>query len=527
MPSNNELLFKDLLNIFHYWTMKGSKFLLTYELNQIIKNIFFFEPKPETTEKKDIPIENENNKNNMKTQNSNLFNEKVSTEKIRQLERMQSNKAKTPITTIKFVINVDNPQININYQLQNSQMLLHSKKDCLIVCYEKHLPFDKFRMDLKKYLHFYFSNMEAFTAPTNIDINNQIFWLTPEFTDTLKSKRKDLDEDYELREGLLNRIAVCNFFSITISFFKLPECEIDFSNNQLEKCSKSEKRYIWGDEPRMRNVRINVGKLLSFMDSKSYYNFRNVMDLFAIMVSSDEKIKEIEKENKDLLAELKKFSSQAVLTNIQERVSDMGLLSVHYRSNFEYFIDMGEFCMIKGESPFLKIKIEKFNGSHLYYEDESSTYQLVIKKLDMKNLLEPIDKEYNNIMSNINSEGSNKEISSELDETPMIMLKMHYNLVNGLMVNNKWKVFEQYEIKIVPLIIRMTEEIYNYYYEYIFSNEQNEILEKEKEGNKFKNKGNLNTKKNNIEVKKKVSFTINYFFEIFIRVFKKIIIYVF
>ena len=155
--------------------------------------------------------------------------------------------------------------------------------------------------------------------------------------------------------------------------------------------------------------------------------------------------------------------------------------------------------MIKGEKPFLNIKIENIKGTHLY-EDESCTYKLIIKKLDMKNLLEPNDKDYCNIMTNIES---NKTSSNppESEEIPMITLKMHYNLVNGLMSLNKWKVFEEYEVKIVPLNIRMTEEIYNHYYEYIFSSQ---IVEQtEKEHHKGKNEGTTHKNDNiNQNIKK-------------------------
>ena len=474
--------------------MIGSKFLLTYELVQIIKNIFFYESPHKPSSEKPFS-----------SPNSEKLDEKLTLEKLSELQRLQSTPHKTPLKTIKFVINADNPQINVNYQLKDSQMLLSSKKDCLIIFYEKNLIFDKFKIDTKKFIHFYFSQMEGFTAPTNIDINNQIFWLPTLFYQPNRIHSKSFEE-YELREGMLNRIFMCNYLSITINFFQLPECELDFSDKNLVKSGKGDKRFYWDQEPRMRNVMINVGKLLSFMDSKSYFNFRNVMDLLAMMVSSDEKIKEIEKENKELLKELKKFSKQTVLNNINEKIAEIAFNNARYRSNFEYSIDFGEFSMIKGEKPFLKFSIEKFKGSHLFFEDESSFYQLIIKKIDLKNLLEPNEKEYSSIMT-IFEEKNNEKIA-DIEETPMITLKMHYNLVNGLVLMNKWKVLEQYEVKIVPLVIRMTEEIYNYYYEYVFSsqNEQNFYEKTDRNENYIREK--------QIDIKKKVQLYekfINYF----------------
>ena len=190
----NEEVFTGIQSIFHYWTMKGSKFLLSYELNQIIKNIFFFDTKKNQKLDSELPEKQDINQAENNEISSPLYNEKIVIQKFHQLERLQSNQHKTPITTVKFVISVDNPQINVNCQSKDSQMLINSKKDCLIVCYEKHLPFDKFHMDVKSYLHLYFSDMEGFTAPTNIDINNQIFWLND--NDSLKDPHgRDKKED--------------------------------------------------------------------------------------------------------------------------------------------------------------------------------------------------------------------------------------------------------------------------------------------------------------------------------------------
>lgn len=479
--------------IYHYWIMKGSKFLLTYELNQIIKNVFFSETsKPQ---KKTAHLENTQEIAGDKKKETPFEYEESLFSKVDDSKTNNCN----PISATKFIINILDPQINLTNP-KNSQILLNSKKNCLFIFYENYLPFDKLKMDIKKQMKFYFYDLELFAAPINIDPNNHIFWLTNENSKKSRQLSSSSKENvYEQSEGVLNRIAQCNYFSIILSYFKLSESEIDFSTAQIEKNFNKEKMFFWNGEPRMTNFSIHVGKLTSFMDSENYSHFRNGINLLMTMVSSDKKIKEIEKENKDLLAELKKFSSQTIINNIQEKNSENFENKKQLKSNFEYCVESGEFSMTKDNKAFLNFKIENFKGSHVYYQNESCAYHLIIKKIFVKNLLESNDLDYNMIIC---SSDSMKEINNLLD-TPMINMKIHYNIVSGINSSNKWRFYENYEVKIVPMIIRMTEEIYNYYYEYIFASNQSMAQEVNHPTNNSEKNLN-NSKSMNKEKKTKV-----------------------
>lgn len=500
----------------HYWIMKGSKFLLTYELNQIIKNVFFTETSK--TQKKTAPQKNTGEKENLQeiTGETEIPQEKKKETPFEHeetafthFEENKMNKTSNncvPISSIKFIINILDPQINLTNFSKSSQILLNSKKNCLFIFYENYLPFDKLKMDVRKQMKFFFYDLELFAASTNIDLNNQIFWLSNEHSKKNKQLSSGSKENiYEQSEGILNRIAQCNYFSIILSYFKLSESEIDFSTAQIEKTYNKEKMFSWNGEPRMTNFTIHIGKLMSFMDSKSYSHFRNGINLLMTMVSSDKKTKEIEKESKDLFAELKKFSSQTIINNIQEKNTANFNNYKQKKSCFEYCIESGEFSMTKENQAFLHFKIENFNGSHVYYQNESCTYELSIRRITVKNLLETNDLDYNMIIC---TNDNMKEINN-FHDSPMINMIIHYNNVNGINSSNKWKYYEKYEIKIVPMIIRMTEEIYNYYYEYIFASNQSMSQDLNNTINNSE-KSQINVKSTNKKKKSKVWQCIKY-----------------
>ena len=39
------------------------------------------------------------------------------------------------------------------------------------------MPFDKLGIDKKIIFQIIFKNLECFTAPVNVDVNNRVFWL--------------------------------------------------------------------------------------------------------------------------------------------------------------------------------------------------------------------------------------------------------------------------------------------------------------------------------------------------------------
>lgn len=66
----------------------------------------------------------------------------------------------------------------------------------------------------------------------------------------------------------------------------------------------------------MRNLKITVGNLTTFMDSQNYDIFRNVMEFITKSVDSEEQIKDLVNKVKKMEKEKKKFGDDAILKNI-------------------------------------------------------------------------------------------------------------------------------------------------------------------------------------------------------------------
>lgn len=474
-----------LQEINHFWTMIGSNLLCTNTLLQSSKNIIYG-----TTPNKNSKSENKNNEE--KTQENKEKNNPAASnfennEKIIQdrenvitntaafelgMKKTMSSKDKQGfkvISIIKYVINVLRPQINLYYQSRNSQMLLSSNQDCFIVSFEKYLPYDKLRIDAKLLFKIFFRDLDCLTAQTNPNSLNKINWRSDNEKDILSPDSRKRKES-EKREGVLTKVMNSDFLSVNLSFFNLSECEINFAelllhdpflihNNSIQY-KDQDSRFYWDEEPRMSNVQMKIGKLISSMDSQNYQIFRNIVDFLFILVSSEERNQEIEKENNELLSELKIYSDQVVLKKIEEKISSVERSRALMKSGFEYSIDLIEHSMVKNANAFLKIKLDRFKGVHSYFLDESSSSEMLVKKIMMNNLLELEGSEYRNIAASL------FDVESDADLF-MFRFKTHCKFING-MSNYKWRVYETYEINLVPLIFKLTEQIYLEYYLYIF-----------------------------------------------------------
>ena len=63
----------------------------------------------------------------------------------------------------------------------------------------------------------------------------------------------------------------------------------------------------------------------------------------------------------------------------------------------------------------------------------------------------------------------------------MLIYRDHYFSVKGI-EDTKWRVYSQYEIKLVPLIFKFTDEIYEKLYSFMFDTSSDDVavkLEKE------------------------------------------------
>lgn len=69
------------------------------------------------------------------------------------------------------------PQINLFYKLQKTQMLIASRKSCIITKIESTLLHDIFQQDVKHILKIVFYDYECFSPSIVVNQENKPFWV--------------------------------------------------------------------------------------------------------------------------------------------------------------------------------------------------------------------------------------------------------------------------------------------------------------------------------------------------------------
>ena len=416
---------------------------------------------------------------------------------------------------VKFVINVEKPQFNLQYLSKDSQMLLASKKNCMITFFQFQLPHDTFGQDLKYVYKICFNKLECFVAPMNIDLqNNNAFWLDQDQINKkyFKTKEGEEEDEYETREGLLLRIITSNKVFFNYTQYKLAFCETDFSKEvdmelnqssddsdedatapikktntadfETQRAEHMKKMIIqqnqaefWRDEPRINGLSIKADELISYADSTSFRVFRNVMEFIILLISSSRiKLKALELQ-KEMLNELKRVSKKGFIQKIQDKIHDREKIMTKRKSNIEYSIRKGSFFLTKDESPFVHISLNDMKGIHTVYDDESTDYILQMKTLEVANLIEK-GSEYGMILTKLVQES----LAAQQQDNLMFYMRTHSYHVQGVTsAAHKWKVFESFEFKLAPIVIKLTEDIYHKFYEYAFQEKVDSKKFKDKE----------------------------------------------
>lgn len=177
----------------HYQTIKGCKTLICMTAKTILINLFYY-PFEDTINRKRLEREKERLKKdanvNQSDKNSNLH--KMSGNSAQNnmdiLENIQytgiidnlfvsSSSAKTK-DYYMFGFNLEKPEFNLYNHDYNTQLLAATKNSCKVLIVKHILPYDKFQQDPKYMIKLFFSNLEWFTAPTNVDMFNRIYWLS-------------------------------------------------------------------------------------------------------------------------------------------------------------------------------------------------------------------------------------------------------------------------------------------------------------------------------------------------------------
>lgn len=493
----------EIWQIAHFFTFSGWKLLITFHLKRLLKNLEI-KQKPQDISRL---YEQQKEKEDMETKNSPPPNNKMGTDEINLFEINRQNSTNQKIIKdyennqqntsfqrenipkqkkiIKYIFNVHQPQFNLHYTRRRSQMILTSRRNCMIIFWHTLLPYDVFKQDLKFSYKVCFRDLECFTAPRSYEHGETSYWISYD-SQNIKSR------GFIQREGPLLRVINCNRAIFEYSYFNLSECKIDFSkplfsqgtrshfsnenafNRATQNIGRESRRTVvilqnpalmWKNEPRIDSLLIDVDVWTSYMDRESFVVFRDIMDFIIILISSNKmKQQELELYNQKL-EELKHVGKNNMQKYLRKKVAEAKIVTQR-KSKVEYSIKTGSLKLTKDDSPFINFKLEDFIGTHVIFADDSNDYQLKIKEIEIENLYEE-NTDYHLILKKF-PPAANDDLNED-----MIEFTSNVFFVPGIAnTSHKWKVNKKYEFKVCPLVIKLTEEIYHKFYSWAFQEEK-------------------------------------------------------
>ena len=504
----------ELWEIGHFFTFTGWKLLITFDFTNLLKHLSL--PQRKQDVRKIYKMQRDKGGLLLKKSDSTIARE--DTAKRREMDLLKQNpmaqdaikeimsREQKPASDttlkekkhIKYVFNVQQPQFNLHYVNRHSQMILTSRRNCMIIVCDTALPYDDFKQDLKYTYKVCFRELECFISPRNLEISDNSLWIP--------YKEEEAQESgFNMREGLLMRIISCDRAIFEYTIFDLDECNIDFSKplfesgsslmeltlensekNLKEKIINQNKAFLWNNEPRINSLVVNVDNWVSFMDRGSFTVFKDIADYLNILISSNKmKIQELERQ-KQKHEELKHVGKANMEKYLQQKSADKDTIVTRKKSKVEYSINNGSLKLMKDEIPFINFRWEGFVATNLSFLDDSNDHRIRIKRIEIENLFEE-DIDYKMILTRYEDSQSDDD---------MIQFTNTMFFAPGIAnTTHRWKIYEQYEFKISPMTIKLTEEVYKKFYEWAFQDAKRK---------KVKDKQNLIVP--DIGKRKKVSF---------------------
>lgn len=136
------------------------------------------------------------------------------------------------------------------------------------------LPYDRFKMDQKSSMKYYFQTLECYAVPRVYADKKQILWFEPD------------------SEISIPRIITAEHATFFINSFYLDKCDIDFSQPNIagdirprEKTQfdfePQNKSCLWDNEERKQSLDLNVSTVRGEMASQEYQDFMKSLELIS------------------------------------------------------------------------------------------------------------------------------------------------------------------------------------------------------------------------------------------------------
>ena len=232
---------------------------------------------------------------------------------------------------------------------------------------------------------------------------------------------------------------------------------------------------MWGSEPRIGSLSVKIDHWVSFMDHGSFMGFKDILDFLNILVTSNQmKMQELELQQQKT-EELRHVGRTNLGKYLEEKTRERGAGTARQKSKVQYTINEGSLKLTTSDMPFINVKLQNFVATSISFADDSSNYVLKMHSIEIENLLENTP-DYKLILS---------RFPDALPEEDMIQFTNEVFFVAGIAnPTHRWKVFDKFEFKIAPMVIKLTEEIYQKFYEWSF--QEPKISEDQKKEGKVK-----------------------------------------
>ncbi|CAK93873.1 unnamed protein product (macronuclear) [Paramecium tetraurelia] len=338
---------------------------------------------------------------------------------------------------LKLMVSLVNPQFNFQYHYANCQMILTSPKDCQIIMSEYILPFDSQEIDKKLVTKLIFNGLDCQVLQKHLDAKQ-----TVRFT----------SQDYE-------KIIKCDYALFQIQSYQRRENVRDFTEISSQNCDKHNPNY-WNQELRRPIVQVKVGQLNATMKKYQLDQFLDMLTFLEMAVTTKNEFENKERFYRNKLKELNQYGIKQIDQLIKKKISENLEHYGNEKSKLDYAIKETSLSLLdEQEVSFILFNIRQIRIIETLFENDSHKIDILLQDLDAINKIEQ-DPDYRTALS--------QQIKESKQQPFFRMIKKFYPLQ---IYQQKWFVIDQHDIKMNPLTIILTDELYDQFYNYFFGDE--------------------------------------------------------
>ncbi|KAM3127261.1 hypothetical protein pb186bvf_020629 [Paramecium bursaria] len=393
---------------------KNSKILFTFYLQDLIANIF-----------ESVSLDSKVSQVNSKLKNVQFTKPKSYTKE-----------------DLLLLISLVNPQFNLQNHHSNAQMVLSSPSDCQVIITDYLLPFDQFEIDKKRIIKLIFNGLDSHIMRPILDARIQV---------------KFLGQDYD-------KVLSCDYAIFQLQTFSMKENPLDFTE-LLQQDNNYDPLY-WNQELRREVAQVKIGQMQANYTRQQIEKFLDMINFLEMATISKKEIEDKERVVRNKLKDLNQYGSKTIEQLIKKKIAENIDRYGNERSKIDYQIKQAQISLTDDNEAFLQINFINVRAIETIFENQSRKTELILQNFEIINKMANTEPEYRLVLQ--------QELKQK-KQTPIFrMIKKYYDIQ---IYQQKWYVIDQHDLKLNPLIIKLTDELYDKFYQFLF---EEEVVKKEK-----------------------------------------------